>query len=411
MNSVVDIDKTGRKKIRRAKGVCLLSLIMVIIAASAASIYPCTMFRLTVAGKTLVGNNEDFRLPSSKYWIDPAGADGYGVLFFGFNTFSPQGGMNDQGLVFDGFSAPEKPVRDYHGKKPYDGNILRGVMKNCATVKEVEEFLARYDLRWLSGAQLMFADAAGHSVIVEGDDMIHSEASYQIATNFYQSEIADPREITCRRYLAAERLLSANPEPTVAFCTAVLDSVHAERDLGGTQYSMVYDPAEKLVYLYLFHNYRECVTIDLPAELALGAHSADLADLFEDTQVYVEYRTTYAAAEMLSGSLQSERDSTALADLGTRFTDNRLAVYFTAGMDVRADILLRQEKYVRAAGLFRVLSRLFPDSGRYSLGLGESLAALGDTIGARIALQRVKQTDSHYERAQRRVAELDRPVK
>ena len=223
------------------KRIILLFLFLMICTAHG---YPCTMFRLTINGKTLIGNNEDFRLPGTRMWTIPADSGQYGVLCFGFygNPF-PQGGMNEKGLVYDGFSMPELPVQNIQGKKRVTGvTLIEGIMKSCATVEEVETYILEYDLSMLSSSQLMFADAHGHSIIVEGDDILRSTSAYQIATNFYQSRIHDKSEITCRRYKAADRLLSGNPEPTVAFCTAVLDSVHAEGHWGGTQYSNVYDP-------------------------------------------------------------------------------------------------------------------------------------------------------------------------
>lgn len=63
----------------------------------------------------------------------------------------------------------------------------------------------------------MFADAAGHSVIVEGDEMIHSEAPYQIATNFYQSEVDDHRKITY--WLIPTAVIFACQSPAAERCT------------------------------------------------------------------------------------------------------------------------------------------------------------------------------------------------
>lgn len=324
--------------------------------------YSCTMFRLTVSGKTLIGNNEDFSLPYTRLWVEPASNDLYGVLFFGFNNNYPQGGMNEKGLVFDGFSTSEFPIKNTKGKKQFNGNIIEAAMRSCATVEEVKAFVLQYDLSRFVRAQLMFADAQGHSIILEGDEIIHSTAPYQITTNFYQSRITDKNEITCRRYKTAERLLSGNPEPTIEFCSTVLDSVHADGYWGGTQYSNVYDPAHGVVYLYLFHNFNECVKIDLQEELAKGSHITVLADLFKEKERYLTYKSNYLEANELVNLLLSERDTSEISNLAVRIRDNEQTKIFSGRLTRKADLLLSNKKYYRALGLFKLVRDLYPDS-------------------------------------------------
>ena len=98
--------------------------------------------------------------------------------------------MNDQGLFFDGAATKRLPVRNTAGKKKLSlPKLLTTVMETCATVEEVIEFLEQHDLSRLERGQLLYADASGDSVLVEGDQMIRGSGSYQIATNFYQSQV------------------------------------------------------------------------------------------------------------------------------------------------------------------------------------------------------------------------------
>jgi hypothetical protein len=45
-------------------------LFLMLVILPAVTVFSCTMFTLTKNGKTLVGNNEDWRNPHTKMWID-----------------------------------------------------------------------------------------------------------------------------------------------------------------------------------------------------------------------------------------------------------------------------------------------------------------------------------------------------
>ncbi len=388
------------------KRLILLFLSFIIYTAH---VYSCTMFRLTINGKTLIGNNEDFRLPGTCMWTLPADSGQYGVLCFGFfrNSF-PQGGMNEKGLVFDGFSVSELPVRNTQGKKSIQSvALIEGIMKSCATVEEVEAYILEYDLSMLSRSQLMFADANGHSIIVEGDDILRSTSTYQIATNFYQSRINDKSEITCRRYKAADRLLSGSPELTVAFCTEVLDSVHAEGHWGGTQYSNVYDPANGLITLYLFHNFNELVEIDIKEELAKGEHVTTLEDLFIQKERYSAYKTNYYQAEEGVTRLMGERDMDEFGKIADQLSRNEQTKMFYSQLARRAEFLLSKEKYPRAIGLFSLLKDLYPDSWQGWMKLGDACAQSGDRSEAIACYKKAVELNPQKDELKAKLKEIE----
>jgi hypothetical protein len=79
--------------------------------------FGCTMFKLTMYGKTMVGNNEDYWNPNSRIWFEQGKTHEYGAVYVGYDNFGPQGGMNQAGLVFDGFSM------DYLAKGVKNENI------------------------------------------------------------------------------------------------------------------------------------------------------------------------------------------------------------------------------------------------------------------------------------------------
>ena len=88
--------------------------------------YACTGFMMTDGKVVLVGNNEDYKVPYTRVWFVPAEKEQYGRIYFGYDNWSPQGGMNDQGLFFDYFfvknmkikQSKEKVVTQVFHKRP-----------------------------------------------------------------------------------------------------------------------------------------------------------------------------------------------------------------------------------------------------------------------------------------------------
>ena len=65
----------------------------------------------------MVGNNEDYWIPNTRIWFEQGKNGECGAAYVGYDNFFPQGGMNQAGLVFDGFSEDYKAIRDTVGKK------------------------------------------------------------------------------------------------------------------------------------------------------------------------------------------------------------------------------------------------------------------------------------------------------
>jgi len=241
---------------------------------------------------TLVGNNEDWKNPNTKIWYEPAEEGKYGRVYFGFDNFYPQGGMNEKGLVFDGFATSPNEVKKSLNKPTYGTNLMDKVMSECATVDEALKIFDRYSLKFMEQAMFFIADERGDSAIIEGDEVLRKEGKYQIITNFYQSQVKNGN-IRCGRYKIADAMLKDAGDISVDLCKHVLAATHNEGP-NPTLYSNVYDLKRRVVYLYHFHNFQNEVRIDLNAELAKGAHRLDLPDLFPKTYVAESFRKAKA---------------------------------------------------------------------------------------------------------------------
>jgi len=270
----------------------LVFLISALLLLPNHAAHGCTMFTATKHGKTLIGNNEDWVDPNTKMWVEPAAEGKYGVLYFGFGNMFPQGGMNDQGLVFDGFATPYLAIRNGEGKRSFEDNLINKVMQECATIEEIVRLCEPYSMEGLENAQLMFADRHGDAIIVEGDVFHRKRGDFQVVTNFYLSLLEEGDEIPCRRYKLATEMLSKGDVSVDTF-RSILAAVHAEGEWGGTQYSNIYDPGEGLIYLYHFHNFQAEVVINLAEELAKGEHVVDLPSLFPDSHAATSYADLY----------------------------------------------------------------------------------------------------------------------
>jgi hypothetical protein len=236
----------------------------------------------------LVGNNEDSKIPFTRIWFIPAEKDRFGRVYFGYDNWSPQGGMNDQGLFFDYFSVPRLKIKQSKKKPQFAGLFTDTMMANCETVGDVLEMLSEYNLEWNPKIQMFVVDKSGDSAIIEGETVVRKRDSYQVVTNFRISRIPEdqrPCEApawSCSRYKKAKRMLLDLDAPTVAHFRTILKATHRSsyNIIGTTQYSNIYNLTNGLIYVYFLHDFDNEIIFNLSEELKKGHHYYDLPSLF-----------------------------------------------------------------------------------------------------------------------------------
>lgn len=236
----------------------------------------CTIFNARLSGITLVGNNEDGTDPITYVWFLPAEKGKYGRVYFGLSNKWPQGGMNDQGLFYDGTACPLLEVKKSEDKPIYNGNLSQKMLEECSTVDEALKLLGKYNLNYFRNGEMMIVDKFGSSAIVEGDTIIHKKGHYQVVTNFYQSK-PSLGGYPCPRYDIAELFLKKMERISVDYFRNVLDAVHTK---GYTQYSNIFDLKNCIIYLYRDSNFQDYVKLDLHEELKAGKSIYDISSLF-----------------------------------------------------------------------------------------------------------------------------------
>jgi choloylglycine hydrolase len=247
---------------------------------------PCSVFTAHDAQTVLAGNNEDYYGGDPTIiWFVPPENGKYGFVAWGFqeNHFS-QGGMNDQGLFWDGMATAALEITNDTGTKPFTITTLEEVMQVSATVDEAITALREYQLSGVLGsAQLMFADRFGNSAIFEGDEVIYPAGDYQVGTNFLNSH-PELGGHPCWRYDTLTAMMESGLELTVAYFTEMADAVHQGTEVGPgiyTRYTTIGDLVEGMIYLYMDLDYDNYVLIDLAAHMARGSpHEYRMSDLF-----------------------------------------------------------------------------------------------------------------------------------
>ena len=239
--------------------------------------HSCTAVFIARDNMVLVGNNEDWWDPESRLWTVRGVDNTLGRFYWGFGDLIPQGGMNEKGLFFDGFGAPYLEVKNSVNRTVFNGLLADKAMSECSTVDEVLELFSNYDLSFLEEAQLIFGDALGNSVIIEGDSVIMNNKDYQVVTNFYLSQVKN-HDIDCPRYLKASGILSSGVDVSCSLIKDIL-KVTSQRS---TQYSVVCDLKSLIINVYHFGDFSKSVIFHLEEELSKEERIYDIPSLFPE---------------------------------------------------------------------------------------------------------------------------------
>ncbi|MEI7727293.1 MAG: tetratricopeptide repeat protein, partial [Bacteroidota bacterium] len=330
--------------------------------------FSCSMFKVTMHGKTMVGNNEDYWNPNTRIWFEQGKNGEYGAAYVGFDDFYPQGGMNQAGLVFDGFSEDYKAISDTLGKKSLGMDFLKEILKKCATVDEVKKYLSQHNLSGLETSMFLFVDKTGKYLVVEGDSLIIGNKPSYVLSNFYPSQVKDEREIDIPFYQKGRRLLENHRDTSINFCSSVMDTMHQEKVWGGgTMYTTVYDLNTGTIYLYFFRDYTHVVKYSLDHELKKSDYSLIIPELFPENKKGHEFVYNY---NEISNEIDLFKDNDLLNDsirykyvTSTIFRkDVRLIRTFTDKMNEIGEMWMDKQNYTAAIRVFQFYVKVSPQS-------------------------------------------------
>ena len=206
----------------------LFTLIILLLYCSQA--VTCSMYKVTVDNKTMVGSNFDAYYLTPRIWFENGIKSGeYGAVFTGgrfdgANGFAPQTGMNEYGLTFSRLAspAPEKDlIIDVSKKKITNPTLyLKDIMHKCKTIDEVRAYIQKYDQSFFIEDVFIYIDLTGRYLIVEPDTMIIGNDSKYVLANFCPSRNSDFNSIKQVRYRNGVEFLKNKIDTSIQFCTA-----------------------------------------------------------------------------------------------------------------------------------------------------------------------------------------------
>jgi len=280
--------------------------------------FACSMYKITMDGKTIVGNNEDWHSPNTQMWFVNGEESEYGVMNIGLIDGFAQGAINEAGLMFDGFGMPYLAINNMEGKTQMPiGQAMQNIMHTSSNVKEVKDYLSKIDLSSLTTGMVVFVDRTGDYLIVEGEGLILGNDAEQSFSNFYPSQTSCTSDVDLPYYqngINFQEKYEANF--SMDYCSAVMENfsqatVSKPSSVSKTQYTTVYDLENLIIQVYLFNNFEECVEIDLKEYLQKGNQTLSIPDLFSKTSegylFFQNYNNENDPASFLKALLERER--------------------------------------------------------------------------------------------------------
>jgi hypothetical protein len=241
----------------------------------------CTTFYAYDGQTALGGNNEDFNNPLTFIWFIPASPGRFGRVYFGYDDYIPQGGLNDQGVFFDALALPYKEMPITSQRPHFPGGDLAlfdEILSRSANVQDVIDISSRWNRVGGEFAQYLYGDRFGDSVIIDGDTILRQLGAFQLATNFRLIDQPSP-PYPDERYGRVYNMLSQADYYSVELFRQALDAAHAEGDYP-TIYSQIYELNTGRIHLYQYHDFEHEVVLDLADELAKGPHVITISSLF-----------------------------------------------------------------------------------------------------------------------------------
>lgn len=284
----------------------IILLVILAMIISHSEVKACSMYKITIDGKTMVGCNHDAWLTTPKLWLENAKKPNeYGTIFTGSrevspNRTTPQSGMNTMGLAFSRLAsyhpAQSTPISN-RLKITNEADYLSEILRKCATVKDVKKYIEQYDHSFFINDVFIYIDSSGDYLIVEPYDLIEGNNPNYVLANFCPSITENAQARKLDRYRNGEDFLRTHKTITsLDFCTTLSDtmSVCRNRNRDGTLITTIFDTKEKTASIYFYHNFDTVMQFSLTEELAKGDYTKSLSELFpinSDFERLVNFKT------------------------------------------------------------------------------------------------------------------------
>lgn len=255
----------------------IILFVILVLSLVNEPLYACTGLYYADDNVVLAASNLDWFDPVTKIWYRPAEEDNYGVIYFGADG-SPLFGMNEKGLFFQRFMNSYLKVTESLDKPFCERPLFHKIMQECATVEEATAILSQYNLKELERAKMFFGDLQGQSMIVEGDDIIKKQGSFQICRALLTNAALGKPGYQNDIYQKAKSMIEGKTAIVELFRDA-LQEVRAENEMP-TVCSGVFDLKNGIISLYCYHDFDNVYTINFEDALREGKRTVEIPDLF-----------------------------------------------------------------------------------------------------------------------------------
>ncbi|MCQ1530015.1 linear amide C-N hydrolase [Lutispora saccharofermentans] len=182
--------------------------------------------------------------------------------------YLPFDGMNEYGLAIGEMTAMGTEASIDPGKVTLgDLTVMRLTLDHAKTVEEAVSYIEKYNVYFPPAPPLHFlvADAKGNSAIIEfvkGEmKVLKNDKQWQVATNFIVYGSNEKTKNGCRRYAAAERVLSENKgKLTEMEAMKLLEEISQPT----TQWSITYNMSKGSIQLVIKKNFDDIMSFNLP---------------------------------------------------------------------------------------------------------------------------------------------------
>jgi hypothetical protein len=253
---------------------------------------PCSMYKVTKNGKTMVGCNEDAWRTTPYIWFEIGnnkalfGAAFTGSRFDGTNGYAPQSGMNEHGLVFSRLASyhPESENSNFKNQLKITNptQYLKDILHTCKTVEDVKKYIEKYDYSYFIEDVFIYVDKSGKYIVVEPYKIITGNDASYVLSNFCPSITSKEDASKLERYQNGVLFLNNKLETNLEFCRKLSDTMHVCREkIGdGTLLTSIWDNNNGTVNLYFYHKYNKTIQFNIKEELAKGNHIIKVDSLF-----------------------------------------------------------------------------------------------------------------------------------
>ncbi|MFI5155575.1 MAG: linear amide C-N hydrolase [Chitinophagales bacterium] len=258
------------------------TLMTIIMVFALVPVFACLILFITDGRNILVANHEDWYGRDAEISFVPAEGKSYGMLYFDFaSEKTAQGGMNTEGLFFDGTRTPYAPYSANNSKPECHCYIWKKILAECSTVDQALAFIRKYKVPEIEDIHILLADKSGNSIVVGiyNDSLqVHRRSkNYQLLTNFNLNNPSYGDEPPCERFARADSMLALDAAATVSNLEKILSKTHQG---ALTVYSNICNLTTGETYIYQKANFKKKVKINLADELKKGKHTVRISALF-----------------------------------------------------------------------------------------------------------------------------------